>query len=468
MKHYGEIRNIFMVGIGGSGMSGIAEILNTLGYTVKGSDIEMQNDTITYLKSLGIKIVQGHSSQNLDDAQVVVYSSAIENNNPELTEARQKNLLILKRSEMLSELMRMKFGIAVSGSHGKTTTTSMIGNIIMEAGLDPTIVVGGRVKNLGSSAKIGSGDIMVIEADESDGTFLNYLPAVSVITNIDEEHLDFYKTLDMLKRSFVKFANSVPFYGISIIPYDDANCQSIMPYIQKVKRTYGLSKGADIRGEILQITDSVLFNTYLKNKLLGTIELGIGGIHNAKNALAAIAVSLYLGIPFSIIQSALANFKGVSRRFELRYKGAVKIIEDYGHHPTEIKATLEMAQQLNSSRIIVVFQPHRYSRTKILLKKFPPVFKGIDQLILTDIYPAGEKEIAEVNGRLLYKEFINQGFFNINYVENIKNLIEQFPIELNEGDLIIFQGAGDIRKIIPEFIRKIENMSFQNIDFHKK
>ncbi len=457
MKIYGDITKIFMIGIGGSGMSGIAIILNNIGYKVRGSDLNTESDTAKYLKRIGIDLVKGHKAENLIDEQVVVYSSAIKFNNPELLEARRRGLLILRRAEMLSELMRLKFGIAVSGSHGKTTTTSMLGQILEYSLFDPTIVVGGKVKNFKSSAKIGKGEVMLVEADESDGSFLKFSPAVSIITNIDREHLDHYKNFEDLKESFVKFANSTPFYGIVVACYDDGIIREIIPGINRVVRTYGLKKGADLRGEILDEKKSK-FRVYCDEKPLGEIKMKVMGEHNIRNALASIAVALYLKkIPFDNIKEALESFEGVSRRFDLRYKGKISVVEDYGHHPTEIKATVEIAKLYGAKRVVMVFQPHRYSRTKLLLKDFPKAFKGVDYLILTDIYPASETPIEGVNGELLYNEILNNGFKNIKYIKNLEDTVDYLFKNKKDGDLIIFQGAGNIRNMIPVFIERLKN-----------
>ncbi len=446
-----------MVGICGSGMSGMAEVLNNIGYKVRGSDLNTESDIAKYLNNIGIEIIKGHNKDNLIDEQVLVYSSAIKFNNPELLEARRRGLLILRRAEMLSELMRLKFGIAVSGSHGKTTTTSMLGQILEYSLFDPTIVVGGRVKNFQTSAKIGKGEIMLVEADESDGSFLNFLPAVSVITNIDKEHLDHYGNFENLKKAFLRFANSTPFYGITVVCNDDKIARKLIPDIKRVVRTYGLSEDSDVRGIITDKRKSE-FEVYCRDKFLGKIKLKVMGEHNIKNALAAIAVALYLKkIPFKKIKEALEQFEGVNRRFDLRYKGKVDIVEDYGHHPTEIKETVKIAKLYGAERVIMVFQPHRYSRTKLLLKKFPKAFTGIDKLVLTDIYPASETPIEGITGETLYKEFLKQGFNNIKYIEKLDDIVNYLISIIKERDLIIFQGAGNIRNLIPQFIEKVKN-----------
>ena len=457
MRLYGKIRKVFMIGIGGSGMSGIAEILHNLGYEVSGSDQNPESESVLQLRSMGIYVAGGHHPQNLGDAQVVVYSSAITPENPELVEARRRGLLVLRRAQMLSELMRMKFGVAVSGSHGKTTTTSMMGAVFMETGLDPTIVVGGKVKSMGTSAKVGEGDLMVVEADESDGTFLNFLPNVAVITNIDEEHLDHYGSFEKLLESFAAFANSVPFYGLAILCADDPWTASLKPKINRVVKTYGLSQGADVRGEILERgLGQSRFRVFSDGEELGEVTLGTGGVHNVKNALAVITAALYLELPFERIRSGLASFQGVSRRFDIRHSGKITVVEDYGHHPTEIAANLEMAQERNPARLVVVFQPHRYTRTHLLKEKFPPAFLQADLIILTDIYSAGENPIPGVDGESLYREFLRQGVSNVEYCPRLDRLVDYVAERMREGDWVLFQGAGNARNLIPEIIGRIE------------
>jgi len=456
MKLYGEIRKIFMVGIGGSGMCGIAEILHNIGYKVRGSDIDVNSETISYLRNLGIEIKEGHSGNNIKEEQVVVFSSAIKYDNPELKEAKKRGLLVLRRAEMLSELMRLKFGIAVSGSHGKTTTTSMLSQILENSKYDPTIVVGGRVKNIGSSAKVGKGDIMVVEADESDGSFLNFVPSVSVITNIDREHLDHYGSFQELQEAFVKFSNSVPFYGVTVLSSDDFYSNCLQDRIIRTIKTFGLGKEAEVRGEITDKNES-RFKVFYRSKLKGEINLKTRGEYNIRNALASIAVAEYLNISFKKIKEALEKFEGVSRRFDFKFRGDISIVEDYGHHPTEIVETLKVAQKYEYRRIIEVFQPHRYSRTKMLLKEFPPAFKLADKIILTEIYPAGEDKINRINGRILYEEFVDYGYNDIDYIEKLNDIPEFLSKIVKKGDLVIFQGAGNIRDLIPDFVRRIRN-----------
>lgn len=455
MKRYGEIDRVFMIGIGGSGMSGIAEILHNMGYRVRGSDISLNSETVKYLKNIGIEVVKGHKKENIRDEQVVVYSSAIRLNNPELIAAKEKKMLILRRAEMLSELMRLKFGIAISGSHGKTTTTSMLGQILEVSKFQPTVVVGGVVKNFGTSAKVGKGNLMVVEADESDGTFLKFSPAVSIITNIDREHLDHYGTFTKLKKAFVKFANSVPFYGISVLSSDDKVSKSIIKDIKRIVKTFGFSEYSNIRGEIIN-KEASSFKVFYNEEEQGTINLKVAGKHNVMNALAATTAACYLKIPFTTIKKALEEFEGVGRRYDVKYENDITVVEDYGHHPTEIKANLDIASLKKRDRLIVVFQPHRYSRTKILLKSFPEAFKKADLIILTEIYSAGEDPIKGIDSELLFKEFKNQGFDNIIFVKKREDIVNKLIQIKKTGDLIIFQGAGDIRNLIPEFIRRVK------------
>jgi len=456
MKLYGEINRVFMIGIGGSGMSGIAEILHNIGYKVRGSDINTESDTVQYLRKLGIEILKGHRKKNIRDEQVVVYSSAISEDNSELVEAKRRGVLVLRRAEMLSELMRLKFGIAVSGSHGKTTTTSILGQILEVSKFQPTVVVGGIVKNFGTSAKVGKGNLMVVEADESDGTFLNFSPVVSIITNIDKEHLDHYGSFSKLKEAFVKFANSVPFYGISILSADDKISKGIVKNIKRIVKTFGFLKDSNVRGEILDKRASS-FKVFYNGEEQGIVNMKIEGKHNVKNALAAITAACYLKIPFSTIKKALEEFEGVGRRFDIKYEdNTITVVEDYGHHPTEIKATLEVAKNRKKERLIVVFQPHRFTRTRDLLKVFPKAFKNADLIILTEIYPAGEKPIKGINSGVLYNEFKAQGFKNIIYIKKMNAIIDKLIEIKDKGDLVIFQGAGNIRNIIPEFIRRVK------------
>ncbi len=459
-----KIKKIFMIGIGGSGMCGLAEILFSLGYDVYGSDINVDSDSVKHLKKLGIKVFKGHAPKNIGDAQVVVFSSAIKEDNPEILEAKKRGLLILRRAEMLSELMRLKFGVAIAGAHGKTTTTSMIGDILKEAGLDPTIVVGGRVKSLRASAKLGKGDIMVAEVDESDGSFLKFLPAIAVITNIDKEHLDHYGNFENLKRAFLQFANSVPFYGEVIVNGDDENIRALIERIERNTLTFGFGKGNFVRGEIVSsYKDEEVFNVFLGGEFYSTFRMKVLGVHNVMNALSSISVALYFDVDREVIKRALQNFSGVSRRFELKYDGCVKVYEDYGHHPNEIKVTLSVAKRITEGKLVVVFQPHRFTRTKFLFKEFPDTFKMADIIILLPIYPAGEEPIEGITSELLYSEFKKQGFENI-ILTNKKELFDVLFSVIKENDLILFQGAGDIRYLCNDFVEKLRRDDVKDSD----
>ncbi|MRR08189.1 MAG: UDP-N-acetylmuramate--L-alanine ligase, partial [Deltaproteobacteria bacterium] len=357
-----KIERVHFVGIGGIGMSGIAEVLINLGFKVTGSDVR-RTDITERLESLGAVVFKGHREENIVDSDVVVVSSAVRSNNPEVKKARELFIPVIQRAEMLVELMRMKYSIAVAGAHGKTTTTSLVSSILGHAGLDPTCVIGGRLNSLGSNAKLGDSKFLVAEADESDGTFLLLFPTIAVATNIDLEHLDFYKDINEIKAAFLAFLNKVPFYGVNILCIDNANIQSLIPSLKRRYMTYGLSKQADLRADNISYRGFVTkFKVIYKGYDLGEIELNLAGAHNVVNALAACGVAIELDIPFHTIQEALKNFSGIHRRLEIKYDGEIKLIDDYGHHPTEIKATLSAMRKMWGGRIIVAFQPHRYTR----------------------------------------------------------------------------------------------------------
>lgn len=397
------IQNIHFVGIGGSGMSGIAEVLLNLGYRVSGSDLK-ETEVTARLAKLGARVFYGHKAENVGEAQVVVTSTAVKPDNPEVVDAVKRKISVVPRIEMLSEIARLKYTIAVAGTHGKTTTTSMTAAILQEAGWDPTFIIGGRVKHLESGAKLGSGEFMVAEADESDGSFLKLSPAVAIVTNIDNDHLDYYKTIKNLKAAFTQFANRVPFYGCAIVCSEDPGVKSILPNLVRRVITYGMEPTDDYRA--IQITAGSAVNEYYllkKGKNLGKIALKVSGKHNILNSLAACACGLELGISFDKIASALAGYENVGRRLEKRGErnGAVWI-DDYGHHPTEIRAVLQaLRERFPDKKLVVLFQPHRFSRTKILLKEFGRSFKAADEVILLPIYPAGEKPIPGVDSKNL-------------------------------------------------------------------
>lgn len=448
---------VHFVGIGGIGMSGIAEILHNLNYEVTGSDIK-ESDTIRRLSSLGIKISIGHGSKNLGEPHVVVTSSAVSLDNPEVIAARQRSIPVIPRAEMLAELGRLKYGILVAGAHGKTTTTSLLATILAEGGLDPTVVIGGKLKAIGSNARLGQGDFIVAEADESDGSFLKLNPTIAVVTNIDKEHLDFFKNIDELKKAFIKFINKIPFYGTSVICLENEHTVNILPEIERKSITYGFSERADIYPvNISRSERSMSFEAFYKREHLGFFTIPVPGEHNVLNSLAAIAVSMELQIPVRVINDALRNFSGIQRRFELKgEKKGIKIFDDYGHHPTEIKATLKAAKgSYPKNRLIVIFQPHRYTRTSDLVDEFACSFDDADLLYLMDIYPAGEKPIEGVHSEMLYRGIKNQGFNEVVYVSDRNRLINQVIGILKDGDIIITLGAGDVYKIGEEIYRII-------------
>jgi UDP-N-acetylmuramate--alanine ligase len=446
---------VHFVGIGGIGMSGIAEVLLNLGYTVSGSDIK-DSDIIQKLSSLGAKINIGHNKLNVSDVDVVVTSSAIPSSNPEVVYAKKKNIPVIQRAEILAELMRLKYGIAIAGSHGKTTTTSMIALVFSEAGLDPTAVIGGKLNVFNSNAKLGKGDYLIAEADESDGSFLHLTPTVAIVTNIDDDHLDFHRNMENLKNVFINFINKVPFYGFSVLCIDDPNIRSILSSINKKYITYGLKRRGDVEVRDLSLGDfNSSFYVKYKNKNVDKFILNIPGIHNVLNSLAVIGASLELGISTDKIKNGLKKFTGVHRRFEkIGEVNGILIIDDYGHHPTEIAATLKSARNLGFKRTIAVFQPHRYTRTKLLHKKFGKSFKGIDIVVVTDIYPAGEKPLPNVSSKLIVDSIKNYNK-RVIYIKNKEDIPSYLISICKKGDLVIILGAGDIRKVGEDFYKKL-------------
>jgi len=451
---YKKNLRIHFIGIGGIGMSGIAEVLINLGYQVSGSDIKPSKIT-RRLSKLGAKIYKGHRSENIEGADVVIYSSAVSQENIEVKSALAKKITLIPRAEMLAELMRMKYGIAVAGAHGKTTTTSLISQILAHAKFDPTVVIGGRLNSLGSNAKLGQGEFLVAEADESDGSFLSLSPSIAVITNIDREHLNFYGSLEKIKETFLNFINKVPFYGTSVICMDDENIQSIIPKIEKRFITYGLKGQADYTADSIVFSNfKSEFNVIEHNRILGKISMRISGTHNIYNSLAAVAVGIELGIGFEDIKEALEGFSGIERRFQVKgERNRITVIDDYGHHPTEIKATLKAAKENWKGRIVVVFQPHRYTRTHDLLEEFFTSFYDADLLIITDIYPAGEEPIKGIDSSKLYGGILAHGHKNVSYIQNRKEILRYLFKVTEKGDLLITLGAGDIYKIGEAFLR---------------
>jgi len=450
-----KIKRIHFVGIGGIGMSGIAEVLLNLGYTVSGSDLSL-SDITQRLSSLGAKICSGHDASHLGDADVVVTSTAVRSHNPEVQEAHRRNIPVIPRAEMLSELLKMKFSIAVSGSHGKTTTTSMIATVLAYGGLDPTMVIGGKLASIQSNARLGDGEVIVAEADESDRSFLKLSPSLAVITNIDLEHVDHYKDIEEIKEAFLQFANTVPFYGSTILCLDDENVKSILPLIKRKTITYVLVAPADYRATDIIFSGSTShFNVHYREDFLGTVTLSVPGLFNVYNALGTIAAARELDVNFHAIRDGLRSFTGVHRRLEI--KGIVRgitVVDDYGHHPTEIRETLMAAKQVWNHRLIVVFQPHRYTRTKGLFNEFLTAFPSADTLIVTDIYAASEDPIDGINAPNLCEGIRSRGHKDVIYIPNFDDIISHLLSIATSPDVIITQGAGNVWKIGEEFLKK--------------
>ncbi len=451
-------QQIHFIGIGGSGMSGIAEILLNLGYRVTGSD-QKRNDAVEHLEQLGAKIFIGHAPANVEGSHVVVYSSAVSRDNVEVRAAHERQIPVIPRAEMLAELMRLKYGIAVAGTHGKTTTTSMIGAVLAEGRYDPTIVVGGRVTSLGSNARLGQGEYLVAEADESDGSFLKLAPTIAVVTTIDAEHLDHYGTLEAICEAFRVFVSKVPFYGSAVLCLDQPNIQRLIPRLEKRIITYGLESGADLVARHLQLAGMTSrFEVYQRGALLGECALQIPGRHNVLNALAAVGVGLDVEIPFVTIQKALAGFAGVQRRFQVRGSAAgVTVVDDYGHHPAEIRATLAAAKAGFDCRVVTVFQPHRFTRTHHLRQEFLTAFNQADVLIVMDIYAAGESPMPGVTAEDLANGIRAHGHRNVTYLGSDRARIAQHLCEITRpGDLVLTLGAGDVSLLGPEILKALE------------
>jgi len=454
---FGKVRRIHFVGIGGIGMSGIAEVLLNLGFDVSGSDIK-ESSVTQRLEKLGCRFSPTHSPENVNNTDVVVISSAITESNSEVQQAHELQIPVIPRAEMLGELMRLKFSVAVAGSHGKTTVTSMISILLHHSGLDPTVVIGGRLNIFDSNARLGQGNILVAEADESDGSFLKLFPSVAIITNIDAEHMDFYKTMDNLKQTFLDFINRTPFYGSAILCLDDANIQSVIPEIQRRYTTYGFSKRADLNAEILASKgDETRFNVFHLNEPLGEFNLHVPGQTNILNALAAIAVGIELSIPMERIKSSLLEYRGVDRRFQtVGVQRGVRVIDDYGHHPTEIQTTLEAARTLSPNRIIAVFQPHRYSRVQALWEQFATTFYNTDILFCTEIWPAGEKPLPGITGEKLFNDIRLHGHKQACYEIDHSKLARRVADIVSEGDMVITFGAGNIYQVGQKILALLE------------
>mgnify|MGYP006421676869 FL=1 len=450
----GKTKRIHFVGIGGSGMSGIAEVLINQGYEVSGSDTNSTPVT-SHLEQIGAKIFFKHKSENIKGAQVVVMSSAIGLDNPEITLAKEIMTPVIPRAEMLAELMRMKYGIAIAGTHGKTTTTSLVSTVLAGGELDPTVIIGGRLKNTGSHAKLGQSKFLVAEADESDGSFLRLSPSIAVVTTLDEEHMEFYQTLENMKDTFLKFINKIPFYGSAILCLDDPNIQSLIPSIEKRYITYGLSSQADYTARNISIDGlKTYFNVFHFGEDLGRIRSGALGQHNVLNTLAAVAVGMELDLDFKTIANSLLQFEGVQRRFEIvNQSNELILVDDYGHHPVEIRASLKTAKEVwPASRLVVLFQPHRYSRTKFLMKDFWSAFNDADHLLVIDIFSAGESPLDNVHASKIVDGVRECGHKNAKYIKNLNKLNEELEFLIRPGDILITLGAGDVWKLGRDFL----------------
>ncbi|CDM67084.1 UDP-N-acetylmuramate--L-alanine ligase [Pyrinomonas methylaliphatogenes] len=458
-----RIQHVHLVGVGGSGMSGIAEVLVNLGFRVSGSDLK-RSEVIERLERLGVKFYEGHAPEHVGDAQVVVRSSAVRDDNPEIVEARRRLIPVIPRAEMLAELMRLKpHTVAVAGSHGKTTTTSMIATVLGQAGLDPTVIVGGIVKAFGSNARLGKSDLMVVEADESDRSFLLLTPTIAVVTNIDREHMDHYRDMADVRTCFTDFVNKVPFYGAVVLCLDDPHVQAIIPQVERRRITYGLSAQADISAHAIQFNDRFgsRFAVWRNGVPMGEVELRVPGLHNVYNALAAVAVGFEWGVPFDAIARALGEFTGVQRRFQFKGEVAgVLVVDDYGHHPTEIRATLKAAKSGSEGRrIVVLFQPHRYTRTHDLMDEFARSFNNADVLLVTDIYAAGEDPIEGVTAEALTEAIKRFGHKDARYVGPLDLAADALLEEVREGDMVITLGAGNVYRAGERLLQMLEGRS---------
>ena len=466
---FAKIQRIHFVGIGGIGMSGIAEVLLNLGYKVSGSDLKSSAVT-QRLAQLGASTFEGHCAENIAGAEVVVTSSAIARENPEVTEAHKLHIPVIQRAEMLAELMRLKYGIAVAGMHGKTTTTSMVAAVLAGGGLDPTVVVGGRVDAMGSNARLGKSQYLVAEADESDRSFLKLSPILSVVTNIDREHMDCYRNMRDVKKTFLEFMDRVPFYGMVVACNDDPLLRRLLPEVQRRTVTYGTKRGSDflIRPETDQPrpdTDARPLSRFAVSygkagepkKNLGEFTLHVPGLHNILNATAAIAVGVGLDLEVEAIRHALDQFRGVDRRFQLRGRASgVSVIDDYGHHPTEIKATLAAARQCGFRQIHVIFQPHRYTRTRDLMEEFTTAFADADSLIVLDIYAASEKPIEGITGETLANRIREASGKPVQYVPSFAAAVEAACAQAHEGDMVLTLGAGSVSQLGPAILERLK------------
>lgn len=455
---YGRINKIHFVGIGGIGMSGIAEVMINMGYTVSGSDIRMSK-VIERLNDLGANISIGHKAKNARDKDVVVYSSIITGKNTEITEAHKLGTPVIPRAEMLAELMRLKYGIAVAGSHGKTTTTSLISSVLDYGGFDPTVVVGGRIQTLGTNAYLGKGEFMVVEADESDGSFLMLSPVIAIVTNIDDEHMDFYKNKKDLDNAFLEFINKIPFYGLSVVCGDNKRALALLDSYNKRYVTYGLTKGSDYMAKDIEFNYlETSYKLYKHDKLQGQVSIKLSGIHNALNSLAAFAVGFELGISFDDIAKGLEKFGGIERRIQVKgIVNGITVVDDYGHHPKEIDVTLKAVMKSFSPRKLkVIFQPHRYSRTKNLFADFVEVFKSTSPLYLTEVYAAGEKKIEKVGSKYLAAAIRKAGNKDVYFFGEDKKLIDAITDSAKPGDVVITLGAGNVWSVGEKILQELK------------
>jgi UDP-N-acetylmuramate--alanine ligase len=454
---YGRIRNIHFIGIGGIGMSGIAEVLLNLGYQVSGSDLK-ESEITRRLVDLGGKIHYGHRAENLEAADVVVTSTAVRADNVELVEAYRRMIPVIPRAEMLAELMRMKYGVAIAGTHGKTTTTSMVATVLTHGGLDPTAVIGGRLDLLGSNAKLGQGKFLVAEADESDGSFLKLSPTVAVVTNIDADHLDYYSDLEEIKATFVDFINKVPFYGLAVLCLDDPNVQSIIPQVKKRFVSYGFTAQADFyASDVVFEALRTSFTVHHHGEMLGRVSFRMPGRHNVLNALAATAVALELGLSFAQVVDGFKDFGGVQRRFQIKCdQNGIMVVDDYGHHPAEIKATLAAARSGWNRRVVTVFQPHRYSRTEALFDDFTTAFYQADHLVVMDIYAAGEDPIPGIDAEKLASAIAGHGHRDVHYLSGIDAVVTHLLQEVREGDIVITLGAGNVWQVGEQLAQRLK------------
>jgi UDP-N-acetylmuramate--alanine ligase len=455
-----RIKHVHFVGVGGIGMCGLAELLHNQGYRVSGSDLR-EGPTLERLRSLGIEVAVGHAAENLGDVHVVVYSSAVPPNNPELREAERRGVPVIPRAEMLAEAMRLKEGIAVAGSHGKTTTTSLIAHVLSSAGLDPTAVIGGRVfapDTAPSTTRLGAGDLLVAEADESDGSFLRLAPVVAVVTNIDPEHLEHYGSYEALQEAFASFANRVPFWGLTVLCLDHPGVQAIVPRMTRRTATYGFASQADlVATNVRSEAPGTRFEVRRRAERLGEVRIRLPGRHNVQNALATVSVALELDVPFATAADALSAFLGIERRFETKGIAAgVRIVDDYGHHPAEVRATLASAREVHSGRVVVAFQPHRYTRTRDLWDDFVTAFNDADVLVLTDIYSAGEAKIPGVEAAPLADAIRAHGHHDVRFAPNLDDVLAELVETAQAGDLVLTLGAGSISQVGGRLLAKLE------------